>query len=198
MSSTARCLVSNYDARQKCKVEAIRLGFSIRLFGRIPIHYFDYFRAENPFDSVNVPIMTHLEIITVFMIINDLDIGLLMAFYNASGAELDTVLRMSTFLHRMWNVYRQTEHRELMGRFGNVYAFHLGSRTLRYIDGTVCVYADSQRRGGRFVPDEPSWVRLREVRNLIKNHRFPVEDDYDQSMAQAATRSGLMFTGRKM
>lgn len=191
-------MISTHEARRRCHLEAVRLGFPLSLFGRIPIHYFDYFRHPAPFDSVNIPVITQMEIMTVFMVINELDVGTLMAFYNASGADLDTVMRLSTFLNNMWKEYHRTPKKELITRFGRIYAYHLRTRTTRYIDGTVHTNANSHRRGNRFVPDEPGWERLRIVRQQIKAGRYRIDDDFDLSVARAAVRGGLMRTGRKI
>lgn len=191
-------MITTHEARRRCQVEAVRLGFPLSLFGRIPIHYFDYFRHPAPFDSVNIPVITQMEIMTVFMVINELDVGTIMAFYNAGGADLETVMRLSTFLHTMWKEYHRTPKDDLLSRFGRIYAYHLSTRTTRYIDGTIHTKFNSQRRGNRFVPDDPGWERHRVVRQQIKAGQFSIDDDYDLSVARAAVRGGLMRTGRKV
>lgn len=185
-----------YEVRDRCRLESIRFGFSKNNFNRIPIHYFDYFRATDPFSSVNVPIMNQMEIITVFMIINQIDNGLMMAFYNAGGQNMNMLFRLANFFHRMWQIYHETSSQELFARFGMYYAYHLNSRTLRYINMTQYIALDCfHRRGNRFVPSSPHWERDRLLRYRIRNGSFVVNDYHDLERVHSALKEGLMRQG---
>lgn len=141
--------------------------------------------------------MCQMEIITVFMLINGLDVGIMMAFYNAGGTNIDTLMRLSTFLHQMRRLYDQTEHSELLSRFGYFYAYHLESRELRYVNGSRHFSFNTQRQGYRFVPDSPAWERLRNVRRAIRSRTYLISDDYDLSVLRASMQDGLLRMGRK-
>lgn len=189
-------MLNTYEVRDRCRNESIRFGFSIRMFNRIPIHYFDYFRATDPFASVNVPTMTQMEIITVFMIINGIDVGLMMAFYNAGEQDMDMLFRLANFLQRMYRIYHETPSQELFARFGMYYAYHLNSRTLRYIDMTRYESNNGfHRQRNRFVPSSPHWERDRLLRYRIRNGSFVVNDYHDLELVRSALGEGLMRHG---
>lgn len=185
---------SNYSVRRQCRAEAVRLGFPLRLFGRIPIYYFDYFRSTDPLSTVNVPTMTQVEIITIFMLINDIDVGVMLAFFNAGGCTLDTLLYLDSYLHKMYHLYRNASQVDLLATFGDFFVYHLDTRTTRRVDMTL-VEQQSQI-SERFVPNVPNWSRNRQVRQQIREGQYVVHDNYDLSVVHCALRDGLLPIGR--
>lgn len=185
---------NTHDTRNRCRREAIRLGFSLRIFNRIPIHYFDYFRSPDPLSSVNVPVIAHLELITIFMLINQIDVGLMLAFYNAGDVSIDVLMQLARYLHHMWTLYGLTSPNDRLSTFGDHYAYHLESRSTRRIDMTQPNV--QPRRGNRFVPNNPRWPRNRAVRAQIRGGMYIVRDDHDLSVVHDALCDGLFLTGR--
>lgn len=190
-------MVQTYQVREQCRAEAVRFGYPMVLFNRIPMHYFDYFRSEEPFAAVNVPIMTQMEIVTVFMLINNIDPAMLVEFYCAGGHDLNMLLRLMSFFNCMWRVYRATPESNLLGRFGRFYALHLETRQLRYVDMSRHHSVNRARHVERFVPNDPSWPRNRAVRERIRQGQFRVEDDYDLLLVREAMRDALFRRGRR-
>lgn len=142
------------EVRQRCRIEARRFGFSETLFNRIPIYFFRYFMSTDPLLS-NPQGFTQYNIMTVFMVINRIDAGLLMAFYNAAEQNIDTLFEIHAIYSTLWRLYERTNADDLLDIFGNFYAYHLETRTLRRIDMSIVNYHQTNHE--QFVPDTVSW-----------------------------------------
>lgn len=186
-------MLTTRQTRERCRREAIRLRYPMWLFNRIPMHYFDYFRSADPFYSVNVPLMSQLEIITIFLLINNISLGVILAFFNAGGATIDTILRLATYFHHMRTIYDQTSLLDRIGLFGDYFVYHLGTRSTRRVDMSQPTV--HPRRGNRFVPNVPNWERNRIIRQQIRNGLHRVVDEYDLSVVRDALHDGLLATG---
>lgn len=185
-------MVQVTEVRRRCRIEARRFGFSERLFDRIPIYIFRYFMSDDPMISTQP--FTQMDIMTVFMLINEIDAGLMMAFYNVGGQQVEMLFELHRIFSAMWRLYRSNQPDDLLSVFGNFYSFHLESRTLRRVDMSIVTYAQQDRES--FVPNAMNWRRWREVRQLIRANSFRVNDDYDLLEVREALRGGLLQRGR--
>lgn len=138
-------MVSVVDVRRRCRYYARRFGYSLLLFDRIPTYIFEYFRSNDPLNTFT-PSFTQIELITTFMIINNISADLMTSFYSSGDQELDIVLHLHTFFITMWRLYRESTEDSLLGRFGTFFAYHLESRTLRRIDMSLVIFNRGQRQ----------------------------------------------------
>lgn len=184
------------EVREKCKKEAMKFLFSIKMFNRFPIWVFEYFKSVDPLSS-HTSNFTQIEIITIFMLINKIDAGLMMAFYNAGGQDLETVFRLHEIFVRMWKSYRETEKIHLTSVFGSFFTFHCETQTLRRIDMSIPNRPNNGRICNRFVPYAPNWQRDRNTREKIRSGRFKIKNADDLQRARDAMFDGLLKQGRK-
>lgn len=180
-------MVNAVEVRRRCRIYAQRFGYDLRLFNRIPIYIFEYFRSDDPL-STNTPSFCQIELMSVFMIINNISSDLMMAFYAAGDQGLDVILRLHTFFFTMWRVYETSDPDDLLGLFGTFFAYHLESRTLRRIDMSIVSYNSGQRQQNNFVPNH--------IRNLIRRGVYRIENEYDLEEVRTALRGGLINRGR--
>lgn len=175
--------------RDRCRAIAHRYRYDEILFDRIPTFYFNYFRATDPLAVVHL--------VAVFMLINDISANLMMAFYSAGGHDPDMLDRLHQIFIRQWAAYRQRRGTpELFERFGHYYAYHMETKTLRYIDMSPRPYSGPrQRHRDRFVPDEHNWMQYREVRERLRAGNFVAQDDRDLDIIAAAERNGMYARG---
>lgn len=188
-------MVSVIDVRNRCRIVARRFGYSLRLFDRIPTYIFQYFRSEDPL-ATNSPSFSQIDIVIIFMIINNISANLTMAFYASGDQEMDTVFRLQDLFTTMLRLYETTNQEDLYEIFGTYFAYHLETRTLRRIDMVVVDFNRGSRQLNDFVPNNPHWERNRNMRNLIRNGLFRVEDDFDLHEVRIAIRTGLLPRGR--
>lgn len=186
-------MVRFHEVRERCRVEARRFHYPEHLFGRFPTYIFRYFMSVDPLHSTGS--YSLINIITVFMLINNIDAGLMMAFFNAGDQGLDTLFQLHGIFSVYWRLYRSTPENELISIFGDCFSFHCESRTLRRVDMSI---ANSEPQNHEhFVPDTSNWRRWREVRRLIRIGEFRVIDDYDLLEVREAMRGGMRGRGRR-
>lgn len=177
------------EVRRRCRIEARRFNFPEQLFSRIPTYFFRYFKSIDPLLD-NSEHFCQWHIMTVFMLINNIDAGLMMAFYNAGEQDIDTLFKIHSIFATMWRLYRRTDAVDLVSVFGPYFSYHLESRTLRRIDMSVVTTGRDNREP--FVPHQINWIRWREVRRLILSSAFRVNDDYDLLEVREAMQGGIL------
>lgn len=176
------------EVRRRCQIVARRFRYPEYLFNRIPMYIFRYFKSADPLLG-NSAYFTQLNVITIFMIINGIDAGLMMAFYNEGEQSIDTIFELHRIFVAMWRLYRTTEPFDHFSVFGQYFSYHLETRSLRRIDMSIVNYDRSNHEP--FVPDQINWRRWREVRRLILAGQFRVDDDYDLLEVREAMRNGM-------
>lgn len=189
-------MVNVTEVRHKCRKEASRFSYSINLFDRFPIWVFEYFKSKDPLASHSNS-FTQIEIITIFMLINNIDAGLMMAFYNAGGQDVDKLFRLHDIFLKMWKKYRDTPPIQLTGVFGTFFTFHCETKSLRRVDMTIPQRLNNGRINNRFVPYSPHWERDRNTRAQIRNGKFKINNGDDLQRAKDAMFEGLLKQGRR-
>lgn len=178
------------EVRRRCQIEARRFHFSEQLFNRIPMYFFRYFKSINPLLD-NSEHFSQIHIITVFMIINNIEAILMMAFYNAGEQDFETQMKLHSIFATMWRLYRTTNAVDRISVFGRYFSFHLQTRTLRRIDMSVVTTGRDNHEP--FVPHQTNWIRWREVRRLILSREFRINDDYDLFEVREAMQGGILY-----
>lgn len=181
---------SIFEIRRRCRQYAIRFNYPDILFNTIPTYIFQYFCLINPLEVVPGP-FDPMDIMNIFMIINNISADLMMAFYAAGDQELDNVLRIHDYLLRMWQLYNQARPEDLFGLFGTFFAYHMETRTLRRIDMTIVNHNRGQRQPTHFVPNQVNWRRAREVRLLFRRGQYTIGDEFDLAEFRMAWYGGL-------
>lgn len=151
------------EVRRRCKIQCQKLKFQLRLFDRIPIWVFRYFAASDPCCE-NTQKCTKLDIMCVFMIINDMK---KTAFYKEGGQSYDNCLRLLKFFTTMKKLSAKTAMNSLWTVFGNTFAYHLESRSLRQVDMTFVNNGARRENTEPFIPDNLNWKRERMLRRII-------------------------------
>lgn len=191
-------MVSFVIVRDRCRRYAVQFGFPLYLFERIPSYIFYYFKSADPFGlNYAQSNITQLDIMIVFILINNISSNLIMAFYAAGDQNVETVFGLHTHFDIMWRLYRATDvnnANELFRYFGTFFAYHLESRTLRRIDMSIVTYNSNNR--GHFLPDSSNWRHYRNIRQMILNGQFRVDNDYDIQEIQRIMRDGFLQRGR--
>lgn len=118
----------------------------------------------------------------------------MLAFYNAGGATLDTLLRLDNYFHHMSQLYRTVSPIDLVATFGDFFAYHLATRTTRRID--MSRVQTQPQCVERFVPNVPNWERNRRIRQRIREGHYIVNDEYDLLIVREALSDGLLPAGR--
>lgn len=189
-------MLSVIEVRNRCRREAARFHYSLILFDRFPMWIFRYFQASDPLCVDNIPNFKKLHILFVYMIINKIDAGLMMAFYNAADQDMDTIFRLHKLFSTMWKLYNEAESIDYIPIFGTYFTFHCESRTLRRIDMSVVNYNRGQRNAEHFIPNSMRWKQERIVRSLIRRGEFTVRDEEDLREVKEAWQDGLRRQGR--
>lgn len=181
--------------RNNCKLQAKQFGFDENLFNRIPMWVFRSVAADDPLcrECHNT---TKLELICLFVLINDISPDLMMSFYIKGGQSVDDAFRLHKYLTTMKKLHRESEEIDLIGLFGDKFTFHLATRTLRRIDMSIIQWSSESGRREAFLPDNLNWKRERIVRNLIRNGQHTIEDDMDIRELYSAWMNGLRKRGR--
>lgn len=175
--------------RHGCRRYARQFNYPSQLFDRIPIYVFHYFASPSPMDFVQGS-FDPMDIMNVFMIINQISADLMAAFYAAGGQDFQTVLRIHDYLLRMWDLYRNTEPIDLHVVFGTNFSYHLASRSLRRMDMSLVTHRSGHDARTHFVPNHPGWRRAREVRRLYRSGQYVIADCYDLAEFQMAWSGG--------
>lgn len=86
--------------RNKCKLQAKKFGFDENLFNRIPMWVFRSLAADDPLckECHNTK---KIEMICLFMLINDISPDLMMSFYIESGQSIDDTFNLHKYLNTM-------------------------------------------------------------------------------------------------
>lgn len=140
------------------------------------MHYSQYFISEmDPLERAVGSDFAQIDIIMVFMVINQLPFGVIAAWYAAGGKDAETVMQLISHLHK---VDCLVNNKNLLAEYGLTvllgynYAYHLDSKTLRYVDGTVVLNRNMRRKGILFDPNHPLWRRNLGLYQQIKAGLF--------------------------
>lgn len=188
-------MVNVIEVRNQSRKEALKFAYSITLFDRFPLWVFEYFKSIDPFSSHSSS-FTQMEIITIFMFINNINVELMKAFYAAGGQDVDTLFRLENFFIQMWKIYRKTEDNKLIDMFGDFFTFHCETKTLRRVDLSFPNQPKNRKIGNRFVPYTSNWRRDRNTRAAIRNGEFKINNAYDMQNVEDALYDGLFKQGR--
>lgn len=183
------------DNRSKCKIQAARLKLEIRLFDRIPMWVFRYFAATDPLCR-NDKKCERLEIMCVFMIINNISPALMVAFYMQSGQCVNDCMKLLSFFTNMKALYNKTAAHSLWTIFGNTYTIHLETRTMRQIDMTLVQSGSKRGEQEPFIMDHLHSHRDRMLRKLIRQGKFTIFDEIGLNQVKQCWRNGLQRRGR--
>lgn len=182
--------------RERCKEMALRFGYPLYLFNRIPIFIFHYFKSNNPLDHYQGS-FSQLDYIIIFMLINSITADLMIAFYAAGDQIVDDIFKLHAIFINAWKLHKAASNDELLSTFDDdIFAYHLQSRSLRKIDHSIVKY-ESKSKYNYFVPNHPNWKRLRFVRQMIRKGEYRIYDDFDMLELKEAMKQGLLQTGRK-
>lgn len=154
------------------------------------MYIFQYLSSPSPLMVISST-FDQIDIINVFMLINDISAHLMTAMYAAADQDLDTVLQLQDYFLRMWDLYNRNPSEEHQGIFGTYYAYHLHTRTLRRIDMSIVDNHTRRANTTQFVPNQLSWRRAREVRTLYRTGQYRVADEFDLAELQMAWYGGL-------
>lgn len=182
------------DVRKKCRLQAERFKYSIEMFNRIPMWIFRYLSSDDPLCQ-NVPKCTKLEIMTIFMIINKLDPGLVTAFYIQGGQSVADSIKLHKFFSTMLELFKKTEQCSLIPIFGNSFTFHCETKSLRRVDMELVECGTKDGINEPFIPDSIEWRRERFVRKMIRTGEFTIMDDIELNEVKRSWRCGLRLKG---
>lgn len=151
------------ECRNACRKIACPKYMDENRFNRIPMHYFQYFTSDTDLlQRAAGGEFAQIDIVMVFMVINQLPFGLIASWYADGGKDVDTVMSLIAHLHK---VDKLVTNANLVAEYGLTvllgyhYAYHLDSKTLRYADGTVVINSNMRRKGILFDPNHPLWRR---------------------------------------
>lgn len=180
------------EIRNKCKRECAQFKYPLYLFNRIPMYIFAYFAIDNPLDDAPEKLQQY-NIIVTFMLINNITADFMLALYNCGNQPINVLLKLHEIFIKCWQIYRLFINDDLFELFGDNFAIHLETRTLRRIDMSIANYSSRQKE--YFVPNKPYWRKLRSIRQQIKNNTFRINDVYDLDDYREAKSNGLFKRG---
>lgn len=122
------------------------------MFDRIPMWVFRYLSASDPCCD-NSRKCTKLDIMCVFMIINNMSPTLMASFYKEGGQSYTNCIRLLNFFTKMKKLWQKTPINSLWTVFGNTFSYHLESKTLRQVDKTYVNHGTKTGRNEPFIPD---------------------------------------------
>lgn len=195
-------VVNLREIRNNCRLKAEAYNFSTQLFDRIPMYIFSYFSC-NPFDAFLGHGISHIDLITTFVLINEISEELIVSFYKCGGQQPEVLRKLNTYFNNILTLYNSTPEDGLLAVFGTYFTYHLKSRSLRRINKEVVRYG---RREGAvstavtreyFNLSDNDWKRLRELRFSIRNGTFRVSDSHDLDDYRRARMHGLYYRGAK-
>lgn len=142
------------------------------------MYIYQHLASQRPLDVVPGS-FDSMNIMNIFMLINGISADLMAAFYAAGGQAYQEVLRLHEYFIRMWRMYTEAVQGDLIGMFGDYFAYHLETRTLRRIDMSVVDHGRGTRHNTHFVPSRPDWRQAREVRRLYRAGEYQILNDDD-------------------
>lgn len=166
-------MVSFAECRSACRKISCPKYMDISRFNRIPMHYFQFFISDtDPLQRAVNGEFAQIDIVMVFMVINQLPFGLVASWYAAGGKDADTVMSLLSHLHK---VDKLVNNAPLVAEYGLTvllgyhYAYHLDTKTLRYADNTIVINLNMRRKGILFDPNHPLWRRNLRIKQEIQN-----------------------------
>lgn len=190
MSGTIR------QIRQNCEKIAVKFNFPIEIFKRIPMWFFGYLRSEDPLYIYSNK-FNQINMMTIFMLINEIPPELMMAFYNEGHQNVDIVFRLHEIFIKMRQKYDTIPIDDRIEYFGTNFTFHCATRTLRRIDMSQVELGSRTRKNNNFIPNHGSWPFYRDIRHQIRNGTYSVTHELDIAFAFGAMADGLLPRGRK-
>lgn len=195
ISKTIKQCYNVSAVRQQCRKQAEKFKFDLTLFDRMPMWVFRALCAQDPMCKNSLE-LTKIDIMGIFMLINNVSPELMMAMYIEGGQSIEDGMQLLAFFKTIKKLYDKTAKDDLLGLFGNAFTYHCQSRTLRQIDMTKIDFGTKIGRNEPFIPDTITWRRERIVRNLIRNGKFTVDDDLSLYEVKRAWQNGQRLIGR--
>lgn len=179
--------------RQRCRLHAEKFKYPLVMFDRIPMWFFRYLAAEDPLCQ-NVK-ATKLEIMTIFMIINEIEVNLMMAFYIEGGQCIDDCMQLLIFFGIMKKLNDRTENYMKTSMLGHSFTYHCQSKSLRRIDMSLVECASTNMSKEPFIPDSVNWRRERFIRKIIRSGQFNRMDEIELTQIKQSWQNGLRLRG---
>lgn len=194
LSERVRRCYNLKDVREKCCRQAMKFKYSIELFNRIPMWFFRYLTAEDPLCE-NEKKCTKLEVISIFALINEIDAGLMMAFYIEGGQSINDCLRLHSFFCTMKKLYDKTENYLRTSFLGNSFTYHCESKSLRRVDMSLVECASTEMSKEPFILNSLEWRRERFIRQMIRTGKFSTLDNIELTQIKQCWQNGLRLRG---
>lgn len=194
ISETTRHFNNLRRLRENCRHQATRFNFSLEMFNRIPMWFFRYLAAQDPLCK-KVHKSTKLEIMSIFMIINEINPVLMMAFFIEAGQSIDDCMQLHTFFCNMKILHNITEDNLKTSYLGDSFTFHCKTKTLRRVDMTLVQCPRSEMSNEPFIPYSLQWQRERLIRKMIRTGRLSSMDDVDMKDIKESWQNGLRLKG---
>lgn len=134
--------------RNKCKQIAIRRGFNMDLFGRIPMYIFKYFSLPDPLCGMSYAGFDHIMIPVGFMIVNKISLRLFYEWYLTTpkySSEWQTFRFMVE--HYLDLYFADAWQSEFFNKFNQRYFYNLEHKRLESVWGHVVVKPKKQKNG---------------------------------------------------
>lgn len=139
--------------------------------------------------------MGKVDIMLIFMLINQLPPALIAAWYLEGGQSVDDVIKIEEFYRKMKILFEKEKQNDnnVIGLFGTKFAIHLETRQLMRVDMTVI--HPMKVSNEPFIPDTLNWKRQRAIRELIRKGEYKVTDFQQLQEVKNAWKNGLRLRG---